>query len=106
MVYRCQRCSHKEARGCLPTVSCGIYLMGLVGMASAILAAVLPSVFPDGLGWWWLLAAPALLVLSVLLAFPLNWLLELLEWLAFYWRKCPQCGQRKWSWGFVEGWGL
>ena len=46
-----------------------------------------------GSGWWWLLAAPALLLLSVLLAFPLNWLLELIEWLAFCWRKCPQCGQ-------------
>jgi hypothetical protein len=107
MIYRCLWCNYKEARGCLPTVSCGLYLLALFGIGSGgLLGLVLPLFFPEGLGWWWLIGAPVLLALAVPVAIILNWLLELAEWLAFCWRRCPLCGKRKWSWGFFEGFGL
>jgi hypothetical protein len=36
----------------------------------------------------------------------MKFFLELVEYLAFARRKCPQCGGRRWSRGFTRGFGL
>jgi DNA-directed RNA polymerase subunit RPC12/RpoP len=57
---------------------------------------------------------PAELALAVLCAGLLIWA-YCLFWVFcpgfFSWWKhrktpCPKCGQRRWTWGFTEGWGL
>ena len=88
MVYRCLHCNHAEARGCLPTVSCGLYLIVLFAIASSMLFSLVPLLAPEGLGWWWLAAGPILLAASVALSIALNWTLEFLEWAAFVLLDC------------------
>jgi hypothetical protein len=106
MVYRCTKCEKSECRGVLPGATCGLLLFAQVGIAAAILAAGVPRLFPSGLGWWWLIAAPGILLLSLPAAYLLNLVLEGLEWLFYCRRRCPSCGARSWSWGFTQGFGL
>lgn len=81
-------------------------MLAQIAIAGGFILAILPKFFPNGLGWWWLLAAPGVLLLSLVAAFLLSLLLEGLEWLAFCLRRCPSCGARNWSWGFTQGFGL
>lgn len=106
MHYRCTSCSTTEGRGFLPGASCGVLIFAQIGFAGAVMLAAIPNVFFDGLGWWWLLAAPTVLVLALSAAFLLNMILACLEWLAFCLRRCPECGARRWSFGFTQGFGL
>jgi hypothetical protein len=106
MHYRCTRCKKSECRGILPGATCGLLMFAQMGLAGGIMFGALPRFFPHGLGWWWLVAAPLVLVLSLPAAFLLNLVLEGLEWLIFCLRRCPSCGARSWSWGFTQGFGL
>jgi len=116
MYYKCRRCEHEEARGCLPTVTCGIYLFFLMGCTLGIAAVTVRMIRGDAprqpldSGWWNLLVVPLSLVIGFVGAFVgamiLNAILELIEYLAFAFRKCPQCGARRWSWGYTRGFGL
>ena len=116
MYYKCRRCEHEEARGCLPTVTCGIYLFFLMGLAVAIGSFTVRMIRGDAarqsldLGWWNLLVVPVAMLVGFVLAFIgailLNYVFEFIEYLAFCLRKCPKCGSRKWSWGYTRGFGL
>lgn len=125
MLYRCRCCAYEEARGCLPTVSCGIYLLGLMGLTGGMLVPALryfrslarassdaaPALEPaSGIGWWALLVIPLAMALGFVVLFVgamiLNAIFELIEWLVFSCRRCPKCGRRRWSWGFTNGFGL
>ena len=106
MIYKCRNCAHKEWRGILPATSCGMLLFLLMGIAAGLLAFILPKGFIQGLGGWKWLAIPILPVAVFLIAFIMNLVLEAIEWLAYCRRKCPQCGCRRWTWGFTEGFGL
>jgi hypothetical protein len=121
MLYRCKTCDYEEARGCLPSVSCGLYLVFLLGIANACHSLALlwlrsligeSSAASDEPVPWWiavgisLIVIPTMLVVWVLAAIALKYLLELIEYLTFAWRKCPTCGQRRWSWGYTRGFGL
>jgi hypothetical protein len=94
------------ARGCLPTVSCGILIVVMQSIAIGLLLPIVAHVFPDGLGSWWLLAGPLLFLLSIPLGLLLYSMIMLFEWLAYCWKRCPTCGARKWSWGFTRGFGI
>ena len=125
MMYRCLECNYEEARGCLPTATCGLYAIGLMGPAGAILALAADYVRSlvrsssdattgpgedSGLGWWALLVFPVAILLWFVVLFIvvliLNAILELIEWLVFFRRRCPLCGRKRWSWGFTRGFGL
>ena len=116
MLYKCRNCEFEEGRGFLPSVTCGLYMLFLMGTATAIGAFLLRQLRGDApnpaaeLGWWNLLAFPLALVLGLVLAFigglVLNYILEFFEWFVFCRRKCPKCGSRRWSWGFTRGFGL
>ena len=73
------------------------------------IAAGDPTVSVD-LGWWEYLLYPvafAIALVSWLIGVViLNWLIEFVEWVFFCRRKCPNCGSRRWSWGYVRGFGL
>jgi hypothetical protein len=116
MIYKCLRCEYEEARGCLPTVTCGIFLMLQMLVASYGLVLLIrlrpppePQPAPD-LGWWGLLVYPLLIAITVFLMLVstaiLIFLLEFIEYLIFALRKCPKCGARRWSWGYTRGFGL
>ena len=125
MLYRCLNCDHKEARGILPTVTCGIYLFALVGLTGGIFATALRLMrqhlqsasettreldASTGFDWWAVLLIPLSMALGLALlllgALIFNYILELTEWLVYCRRRCPKCRKRRWSWGFTEGFGL
>lgn len=116
MYYRCKNCEYQEARGCLPTVTCGMYLFGLMGIVTGIAAFTIHLLQGDGpreptdLGWWRIVLIPVGMVVGLLLviagAIALNYVFEFIEYVAYAFKKCPNCGARKWSWGYTRGFGL
>ena len=106
MLYRCKCCQYSEGRGVLPGVTCGLFILAQMTIAAFIVGALIPKGFLSGLGPWKWLGLPLLPVVAFFGALILNWLLEAIEWLAFCLRKCPQCGKRRWSWGYTGGFGL
>jgi len=124
MLYRCRNCQYEEARGFLPTVTCGMLLLAQMGVCAAIVipsirfvrslieteSAGIESKTSSGLGWWALLVVPLVMIIGFITLFIaamiLNALMELIEWLAYCRRRCPTCGCRRWSWGFTRGFGL
>jgi hypothetical protein len=40
MIYQCRACRYEEPRGCLPTVSCGLYLMFLLFLSTWSFAGI------------------------------------------------------------------
>ena len=112
MYYKCKVCEHEEARGCLPTVTCGVYLLFLIGCMAGIAAVTARMIRGDAppqalnLGGWRLLVVPLSLVGALVGAMILNAILELMEYLVFAFRRCPNCGARRWSWGYTRGFGL
>ncbi len=110
MWYRCRNCDYEDARGLIPGVSCGMYLFSLmvfpsmaVGLGLATLKQYLDV---DGFGWWWLAIAPVTLLVAFASIIPIAYTFELIEWVAYWWKRCPKCRKRKWSWGYTKGFGL
>jgi hypothetical protein len=110
MWYQCRNCKLEEARGCIPSVSCGIYLFSLMvfpamfmGASLGILKAWLAI---DGFGWWWLLISPVMLIVGLLSIIPVAYVMAAIEWSLFALRSCPRCGARRWSRGYTKGFGL
>ena len=106
MFYRCKKCGREEGRGILPGATCGMLFIMPMAIAGGVLLGIARPILAGRDGWWWLLAIPLILVLSIVAACLLNLLLEGLEWLVFCRRRCPSCGARRWSWGFTRGFGL
>jgi hypothetical protein len=108
MYYKCLRCEHKEARGYLPTMNWARYMLLLMGCLTAIAFIAARSIHGDGprqtieLEYWDLLLVPLTLfglTGAAVGAMLLNYVFELVEYVAFLWKKCPRCGARRWSWG-------
>src|SRR5437016_3430334 len=99
MLSRCKACGLEVARGCLPTASCGCYLLLLpVLSVGCLLAAVeglrfllgLP-VLPQGElppWWYWSISVPFSLILLFLGTVALKRAFELIEYLAISCRPC------------------
>ena len=110
MWYKCIECEHQEERGCIPGVSCGLYLAGLLALPGMMIGFVLSVLRQalgwDGFGWWWLLITPVSIVVGFGLLMPVAIAIEWMEWFAFCRRRCPACGHRRWSHGYTRGFGL
>ena len=110
MWYRCKECDYEEARGCIPGVSCGIYLISLSVFPAFVIGVVLGwlrgCVEIDGFGWWWVLIVPLMIIVSFVLISPVAYFFEFLEYLVLALRKCRRCGARRWSRGYTKGFGL
>ncbi len=75
MYYKCRKCEYEEARGFLPTVTCGMLLFLQMGCVVGI-AVIVAHMIRDGgprepvdLGWWNLLVVPSMLVVGLVGAF-------------------------------------
>ena len=108
MVYACRSCEYSEARGCLPAATCGLYMFGLMALWGNVTFAVIRLQWlPEHLPWWaWLIILPLNLISAIVGGLLLDLLLQAIEWLMFARRRCPRCGERQWSWGYNEGFGL
>ncbi len=124
MIYRCRACQCEDARGCLPSASCGLYLMllwclsvgcvlGAVHTLRAVAreqAALVEIAGPVDAPWWFGVVAVvsgALALVTVAVGmWVVKFALESAEWLVFARRRCPACGARRWLWGFTQGYGL
>lgn len=113
MIYRCLNCDHQEERGILPTATCGTYAifllavpMGCIGLATHLVktentgAPPPPNAFVE-----WVLIIIVLLLIP-LGAMLLHLTLSCVEYFIVARRRCPQCGSRRWSWGYTSGFGL
>jgi hypothetical protein len=101
MIYRCRVCRYEEPQGCLPTASCGLYLMLLLGLSAGCVAGMVyglrvtidkhrpPDASADVPWSVSVIAVGAGCVLPFVGAFVLNYLFELLEWLPSFRRRCP-----------------
>ena len=82
----------------MPTTSCGLLLIPPLAIAM-----LMSLVGWQRLGWWSLILALPVFVLATL---AIHYVPLTLEYLWICWRKCPNCGRRKWSYPFTEGFGL
>jgi hypothetical protein len=117
MIYRCKACGNEEARGYLPVTSCGLMLVGLLGL-SAICVGALSSAIHKWHEWigirsmptihWW--AWPIMIAIGVVAAIAgvplLYFIFSAIEWIVYCMRRCSVCGARRWSFGFTRGFGL
>ncbi len=107
MYYECKRCKAEEFRGLLPGTTCGMLLAVDTGICAGGLLIATDIFFPDGLGWWWLLAAPAIFAFAL---FPCSFILHLvvctLEWMLISVFPCRECGSHWFSFGRTYGFGL
>jgi hypothetical protein len=118
LLYRCRECQHEEMGGFLPGAACGLYFVFLLGLSAACLAggfAILkarlgeqpvPVQHPETKWWEWPVIGIITLTILIVAAAVVKFALELVEYLAHSRRKCPNCGTRRWSWGFTRGFGL
>jgi hypothetical protein len=99
-------------------VSCGLYLTFLLALSAGCIAGAARGLRawvgerptgaePVEVPWWvGVVAVVVGLVLTVVCVVIVKFALELVEYLAFAWRQCPNCGARRWSWGFTRGFGM
>ena len=116
MRYECRNCRLEEERGFLPSMTCGLYFLFLLGCVTGTAIPLLAFLRGDAApragkwNWWHVLLIPLSVLLTsaivVVGAILLDRLLSLIEYLAYCRRRCPRCGQRKWSWGYTSGYGL
>ncbi len=120
MLYRCLKCEHEVAAGCLPTASCGLYFFGLAALGPTLLFGLVllirwlipaPPTPPDApkaeTPWWvWMVSVAAAPVLMVGGAWAMDFLFRTVERILTSSAKCPGCGSRTWSKGYTRGFGL
>ena len=107
MFYECRRCKHEEYRGILPGATCGILLACWGGVSIAACLISIQYFLSNGLGWWWLLVAPAVFVFSITIgAITLHLLASVFEWLAISLVPCKKCGSHRFKFGRTHGFGL
>ena len=106
MHYTCRNCRHEVEWGWLPAASCGLLFFTEIAIAAFFILPLVHRCFPNGLGLWWFLGVPVVLILSILGGLAINYILEFAEWSLIYLHPCPSCRRRKWSWGFTRGFGL
>ena len=90
----------------MPTTSCGLLLVLPVGAAGAAAVIATGRAWP---AWGWLsllLPLPVFAATFFVGAFAVHYVPWTLEYLLVCWRKCPECGARRWSYPFTEGFGL
>ena len=115
MRYRCQACECEVHRGWLPSATCGMYFIFLLGATVGMLIAMAwgvrqllperpPAAEPsEPMPWWgWVIGCPIVLLIFC----AINWLLELIEYLIVRRKPCPNCGAKRWSRGYTGGFGL
>lgn len=90
----------------MPGTTCGMLVMFQIAIAIGLMLPFARKLLEGQSPWWWMLAVPLLLLFSILGAYLLNLVLETIEWLLFCRCRCENCGGRRWSWGFTEGFGL
>ena len=107
MYYECRKCKIEEFRGVLPGTTCGILLAIWGGICASILGTVVRFVFPDGLGWWWLLAGPVIFAVSMIPgAIAIHLIAITIEWILISVFPCRNCRSHQFSFGRTHGFGL
>ncbi len=99
-------------------MTCGMYLMFLMIVSLGCMIAAVHSfrmwlgnvpapVDRAGPPWWFfVISIPVSFALALGGAAILDAVLTRIEYVAFFRRKCPVCGGRRWSRGFTRGFGL
>lgn len=119
-MYKCLKCEHQVAAGCLPTATCGLYFFGLMAIVPALLFGLVvlirwlvpvspppPDAPETGTPWWvWVVSVAVTPVLMVGGAWALDLLFRTVERFTLRWAKCPKCRARAWSKGYTRGFGV
>lgn len=105
MIYKCTSCGEETYGGCLPSISCGLFLLVYAFFAGSLVAILVAATrrFIDVPFW---VVAVGSVPVGIAVMVGLSWLASVIEHSWMYLRPCPKCGQRKWSKGYVKGFGL
>lgn len=103
---RCRSCQTVVARGCLPTVSCGVLASMYLGFGGGISLVIGVRIWRHYPWWATALAAPFLLILTIALILFFAYTFQFIEWLIVRLTHCPSCRRRRWSRGYTKGFGL
>jgi hypothetical protein len=106
VIYECRGCGLKEPRGILPCTTCGLFLIVMMTVFLAPGVVWLKVWFPGGLGWWWVIAVPGLVVFSFIGAFLLDLVASIVEWVGVSLFACKKCKSHRYRFGRTEGFGL
>ena len=106
-LIKCKKCDFRGTVGVMPNTSCGIIVIGggVVGVMTG-LGIVNPIIHE--LAQWikivvWIVVVPIMGFVGMILIHLIPWSVE---WLLAMCHRCPECGSRKWSFPFTEGFGL
>src|SRR6185295_3549655 len=99
MAYvRCKACRYQLYTGFMPASTCGLLIL------PALLITLAVSVLAWRIWGWWSLIVPVPMIFLALLA--VHFVPWTIEYLMICWRRCPECGERRWSYPFTQGFGL
>jgi len=107
-IVRCNTCGHKAVVGCMPTATCGVLVIAGLGVGAAIAGGfAAPLLLREVAGW---LRTPCLIGIFILGGigglFAMHYIPWTIEWLIAKCNRCPECGNRDWSFPYTEGFGL
>lgn len=106
-LVECRICGFRGFVGCMPGATCGLLvIVGLIFGAGASLGLAVRLGSSLSLLLKLPLIAVALIAGAVVGVFAVHFLPWTAEWLIAMCRRCPECGARKWSYPFTEGFGL
>ena len=90
----------------MPTSTCGMLLIPGLVLAGFVSFHTFP-IFENYHVVFNIVAAIVTAVATFIASFfPVYYIPTSLEWLIAMAHKCPECGKRKWSYPFTEGFGL
>lgn len=102
MIYRCKKCNNEMQAGWMPSSTCGILLLPMLG-GGALMASIMWGALAEISGWLsWIAAIVAFGVGAVMVSLTM----DLSDFLLAHCKRCSHCGSRKWSWGHTRGFGL
>lgn len=97
-LMKCRGCQSKFAVGFMPTATCGLLII-----PAFVITLMASFVIWRFVTWWALVLSIPAFFLALLGVHFIPWTCE---YLFTFWRRCPRCGQRRWSYPFTEGFGL
>ena len=106
-LVKCKNCGHKGEVGCMPTATCGLLTVAGLAIGASLATGITSNLVKESATFVrilsWILG---FIVCGVAGIFGIHYIPWTLEWVLAMCHQCPECGKRKWSFPFTEGFGL
>jgi uncharacterized membrane protein len=107
-LVRCRNCDHEQDAGFMPAVTTGmvpVLSIVLAGTAAYEVFGLLKS-YGHGLIIKIIGTLGTFALACVIFLLVIDFVTHGVDWLIAMRRKCPECGERKWSFPYTSGFGL